>query len=190
MDHGLTLLTPDEMARADAAAIAAGTPGAVLMDNAGYAVADDICGRHRQGTRVAVVCGPGNNGGDGFVAARVLAERGYVVRLGLLGAVDRLAGDAAVAAKRWRRPIEPAVPGLLDGAVVVVDALFGAGLSRPLDGAAATMVEAINTAGRGGRASSPSICRAASTGAPARRPARRCRRRGPSPSSGASPATF
>ncbi len=120
------------------------------MDNAGYAVADDICGRHRQGTRVAVVCGPGNNGGDGFVAARVLAERGYVVRLGLLGAVDRLAGDAAVAAKRWRRPIEPAVPALLDGAVVVVDALFGAGLSRPLDGAAATMVEAINTAGRGG----------------------------------------
>ncbi len=150
MDHGSTLLTPEEMARADAAAIAAGTPGRVLMENAGYAVADDVCGRHRQGTRVAVVCGPGNNGGDGFVVARVLAERGYVVRLGLLGDVGSLKGDAAAAAARWRRPVEAAGLAVLDGAAVIVDALFGAGLSRPLDGAAAAMVEAVNAAGRAG----------------------------------------
>lgn len=152
VDHGLSLLTPEEMARADRAAIAAGTPGLALMENAGYAVADDIVARHRQGTRVAVVCGPGNNGGDGFVVARVLAERGFVVRLGLLGDRARLSGDAARAAARWRGAVEPAEPALVEGAAVVVDALFGAGLARPLDGAAARMVEAINAAGDRGAA--------------------------------------
>lgn len=143
-DHLLTLLEPAEMAEADRLAIAAGTPGIVLMDNAGYAVADDLSARHPQGTRVAVVCGPGNNGGDGFVAARVLAERGFVVRLGLLGDRARLTGDAALAAARWRGAVEPATPALLDGATVIVDALFGAGLSRGLTGDAAALVEAIN----------------------------------------------
>ncbi|WP_181702995.1 NAD(P)H-hydrate dehydratase [Chthonobacter albigriseus] len=146
----MALLTPAEMARADAATIAAGTPGSVLMENAGYAVADDISARHLQGTRVAVVCGPGNNGGDGFVVARVLAERGFIVRLALLGDRSALKGDAAWAAGRWRGAVEPAAPDVLDGATVIIDALFGAGLARPLDGDAATMVEAINAAGRGG----------------------------------------
>lgn len=149
-DGGLSLLTPEEMATADALAIAAGTPGIALMDNAGYAVADDVCSRFRQGARVAVLCGPGNNGGDGFVAARVLAERGFVVRLGLLGARDALTGDAALAAGRWRRAVEPATPALLADAVVIVDALFGAGLARPLAGPSAELVEAINRAGAAG----------------------------------------
>lgn len=149
-DGGLSLLTPEEMATADALAIAGGTPGIALMDNAGYAVADDVCSRFRQGARVAVVCGPGNNGGDGFVAARVLAERGFVVRLGLLGARAGLTGDAALAAARWRRAMESATPALLTDAVVIVDALFGAGLARPLAGPAAELVEAINRAGAAG----------------------------------------
>jgi hydroxyethylthiazole kinase-like uncharacterized protein yjeF len=146
----LVLLEPAEMAVADRLTIDAGVSGTTLMDNAGYAVADDICVRHGHGTRVAVVCGPGNNGGDGFVAARVLAERGFVVRLGLLGDRAGLSADAAFAAQRYRGPVEPASPALLDRADVIVDALFGAGLSRPLVGEAAAMVEAINAAGRRG----------------------------------------
>lgn len=146
------LLTPEEMGRADALAVAAGVPSTRLMENAGYAIADDVCARHGQGTRVAVVCGPGNNGGDGFVAARVLRERGFVVRLGLLGDRSALRGDAAWAAAGFRGEVEPAAPALLTGATVIVDALFGAGLARPLEGAAAAMVMAINAAGRSGAA--------------------------------------
>lgn len=140
------LLTPAQSREADRHAVARGTAGTVLMENAGYGVADEICGRFRQGTRVAVLCGPGNNGGDGFVVARVLADRGFVVRLGLLGDRERLSGDAAWAAGRWRGAVEPAGAAVLDGATVIVDALFGAGLSRPLDGAAADAVAAINAA--------------------------------------------
>lgn len=140
------------MARADNLAVIRGTASATLMENAGYAVADDIVARHQQGTRVAVVCGPGNNGGDGFVVARVLAGRGFVVRVGLLGDVANLVGDAAEAAARWRRTVERAEPAILDRADVIVDALFGAGLSKPVDGPAAVMVEAINAARTSGAA--------------------------------------
>lgn len=150
IDSSLVLLTPTEMAEADRMTIAGGTPGLELMERAGYAVADAVSGRHPQGTRVAIACGPGNNGGDGFVAARVLAARGYVVRLGLAGSVERLTGDAAAAAGRFRGLVEPAVPALLSGAAVVIDALFGAGLARPLDGAAATLVGAMAEARRRG----------------------------------------
>src|SRR3954467_11402425 len=101
------LLTPDEMAACDALAIAGGIPGIALMEKAGRAVAD-VVARHPLGTRVLIVAGPGNNGGDGFVAARVLAERGFPVRLMLLGARDTLKGDAALAAQRWTGEVERA----------------------------------------------------------------------------------
>src|SRR3954452_17608315 len=101
------LLTPDEMAACDALAIAGGTPGIALMEGAGRAVADAVA-RQPLGTRVLVVAGPGNNGGDGFIAARVLAERGYPVRMLLLGEVAALRGDAAEAARLWARPVGPA----------------------------------------------------------------------------------
>jgi hydroxyethylthiazole kinase-like uncharacterized protein yjeF len=91
-----------------------------------------------------VVAGPGNNGGDGFVAARLLAARGYRVRLLLFGDVAKLKGDAAEAAKRWTGVTEPASVAGLQGADIIVDALFGAGLDRPLEGAARELIEAIN----------------------------------------------
>ncbi len=140
------LLTVAEMARADAAAVAAGVPGVELMENAGRAVAGAVRARHQPGP-VVVLCGPGNNGGDGFVAARHLAAAGWSVRLALLGARARLRGDAAHHAGLWEGPVEaveePGAAGLLDGAGVVIDALFGAGLSRPLEGAARQVVEAL-----------------------------------------------
>ncbi|MDK9697770.1 MAG: NAD(P)H-hydrate dehydratase, partial [Siculibacillus sp.] len=145
-------LTPAEMGRADRLTIEAGTAGIRLMEAAGRAVADAVGHRHAVGARVAVLCGPGNNGGDGFVAARILRERGYIVSLALLGERAGLTGDAASAAERWFGAVEPAtasgVARLLAGATVVVDALYGAGLSRPLDGEARAIVETVNAARR------------------------------------------
>ena len=137
----LALLSVAEMYAADAAAARAGTPGLTLMENAGRAVAQAIV-RRWEPRPVAVLCGPGNNGGDGFVVARLLADAGWPVRLGLLGSRERLKGDAAAMAARWEGPIEPLAPALLDDAPLVVDALFGAGLARPLDGAALALAEA------------------------------------------------
>lgn len=137
------LLSVEEMYRADSLAIRGGVPGLTLMEAAGTAIARAIRRRFRP-RPVAVLCGPGNNGGDGFVVARLLAMEGWPVRLGLLGAPDTLKGDAAANAARWRGPIQPLHPDLLAGDPLVVDALFGAGLARPLDGIARTLIEAIN----------------------------------------------
>jgi ADP-dependent NAD(P)H-hydrate dehydratase / NAD(P)H-hydrate epimerase len=86
----IALLTTAEMAEADRLAIADGTSGIDLMENAGRAVADEVAIRHPTAVAVVVVAGPGNNGGDGFVAARILRERGYSVRLLLAGDAGRL----------------------------------------------------------------------------------------------------
>ena len=140
------LLTTAEMAEADRRTIAGGLAGIELMENAGRAVADAIAARHPPGQHVAIVAGPGNNGGDGFVAARILAERGYRVRTLFVGDPNRLKGDAAVAAQSWRGPSAAAAPAGLMSAEVVVDALFGAGLDRPVEGLARAMIEVTNTA--------------------------------------------
>src|SRR3954470_5345438 len=134
------LLTVRQMREADARTIAAGTPGYDLMTRAGGAVADAVEAMPAPERRTLVVCGPGNNGGDGFVAARLLAERGWAVSLALLGPRDALTDDAARAAADWRGPagdVAAIDPGNAD---VVIDALFGAGLSRDLDGAARVAV--------------------------------------------------
>jgi hydroxyethylthiazole kinase-like uncharacterized protein yjeF len=143
----IEVLTTAEMAEADRLAVAGGVPGIQLMENAGRAVADVVARRsERSAPAVCVVAGPGNNGGDGFICARILAERGYSVRLLLLTDRDRLKGDAATAAGRWRGPIEAATPEALAGAEFIVDALFGAGLDRPVEGMARALIEAINAA--------------------------------------------
>lgn len=144
----IELLTTTEMAEADRLAIAGGVPGIRLMENAGRAVADAVARRSGRGApSIVVVAGPGNNGGDGFVCARILAERGYPVRLLLLGDRAKLRGDAAEAAAGWKGAVEAGLPNGLAGAGLIVDALFGAGLDRPVDGPAKAMIEAINAAG-------------------------------------------
>jgi hydroxyethylthiazole kinase-like uncharacterized protein yjeF len=143
----IELLTNAEMADADRLAIATGTPGIRLMENAGRAVADAVVRASPHGApTVCILAGPGNNGGDGFVCARILAGRGYRVRLLLLGDRDGLKGDAAEAARNWSDPVEAATPAALSGADLIVDALFGAGLDRPVEGPARAMIEAINAA--------------------------------------------
>src|SRR5215831_18302423 len=130
----MELLTNAEMAEADRLTIEGGVPGIDLMEKAGRAVADCVAARHGAGASVLVVAGPGNNGGDGFVAARILMERGRDVRLMLNGSREQLKGDAALAARRWARAVEPADPDGLSGAEAVIDGLFGAGLDRPVEG--------------------------------------------------------
>ncbi len=144
----LELLTVEEMARADTLAVAAGVPSLTLMENAGSAVADAAAEMARPGARIAVLCGPGNNGGDGFVSARRLKARGFDARVALLGTRDALKGDAREMAGRWEGETLEAGPAALEGADLVIDALFGAGLSRPLDGAAALAVAAANASGK------------------------------------------
>ena len=136
------LLTPQQMGEADRLTIAGGISGISLMESAGRGVADTISRRWPLRPLV-VLCGPGNNGGDGFVAARVLAERGWPVRVALLGPVAALRGDAAAAAARWRGAVEPLMPAVLDGAALVVDGIFGAGLTRPVEGAARAVIETL-----------------------------------------------
>ncbi|QTL02554.1 NAD(P)H-hydrate dehydratase [Aquabacter sp. L1I39] len=141
------LLDPAEMGRADALAIKSGIAGTELMERAGRAVAD-VVARRALSSRVLILCGPGNNGGDGFVAARVLAQRGYRVRVALLGHRDGLKGDAAWAAEGWKGDVEAAEVVDVAACDVIVDALFGAGLARDLEGAALQVVQKIAASGR------------------------------------------
>jgi hydroxyethylthiazole kinase-like uncharacterized protein yjeF len=145
---GLALLTTQQMAVADRLAIAQGTAGIELMERVGSAVADAVLDRVKRGSVVTLVCGPGNNGGDGFVAARLLSERGLTARVVLPGDAHGFGGDAAMALARWTGPIEP-LSVLRDlRSDVFVDAMFGAGLNRPLSGAFAEAAEILNESGR------------------------------------------
>src|SRR5579859_2229732 len=138
----LALLTPEEMARADAFAAAAGRSTDALMQAAGEAVAAAIIA-HWSPRKTLILCGPGNNGGDGFVAARVLQDAGWPVRVALLGARDALKGAAGHHARRWTGEAAPISPAVVSDAELAVDAIFGAGLARPVTGAAAETLAAV-----------------------------------------------
>lgn len=135
------LLTTMQMAEADRLTIASGIDEITLMENAGRAVAQAIMDRWTP-RPVLVLCGPGSNGGDGFVAARCLAEADWPVRVAALVPRQQLRGAAAHHAMLWRGPFEAMTPAALNVSDLIVDAIFGAGLSRPLDGTAADTLAA------------------------------------------------
>jgi hydroxyethylthiazole kinase-like uncharacterized protein yjeF len=134
------LLTPDQMGHADRAAARQGYSGSALMEAAGRAVARAIQ-RHLGRCHVLVLAGPGNNGGDGYVAGRLLAQEGWPVRLAAL-ALPRPGSDAAGAARLWSGPTVPFTAEEAARADVVVDAGFGAGLARPVTGLVADALKA------------------------------------------------
>lgn len=139
------LLTPEQMGRADALAVENGVPSLTLMENAGRAVFDAIVTRFEP-CKVLVLCGPGNNGGDGYVVARLLADSGWPVRLAHFGDPSNLKGDAAVMAAKWDGAVSTAEPFVIAGAELIVDGLLGAGLDRDVTGPLAGLVDAINGA--------------------------------------------
>lgn len=132
MSEAATILTAAEMRAAEQRVIAAGTSVDALMERAGAAVAEAVW-RVAGHAEVLITCGPGNNGGDGYVAARLLRDRGVPVRIA--AAIPPKTEAARNAASRWNGPVEP----LADAkrAPILVDALFGTGLARPLDDAVA-----------------------------------------------------
>jgi len=142
----MEVLTAAEMDRADQLTIAAGTPGFALMLSAGQAVAEAAMDLVEEGP-VVVVAGRGNNGGDGFVAAAELAARGREVSVILLCERDSLQGDAASAARGWKYPVLPFNPQAIGKPALIIDALFVAGLDRPVKGEPHDMIEAINANG-------------------------------------------
>lgn len=129
-------------------AVAAGTPATVLMERAGAGVARSaarlVDGRRRSAECIAIFCGPGNNGGDGFVAARRLTNEGFTVKLGLLGERADLRHEAAWAAEGWAGGVAPFNAIALDDADLAIDAIFGAGLSRDVDGVAKDTILRLN----------------------------------------------
>jgi NAD(P)H-hydrate epimerase len=127
-----SVLTVAQMNAADRLTMASGTAGSLLMQRAGEAVVRELVRRWTP-RRVTVLCGPGNNGGDGFVVAFRLAQSGWAVRLALLGDINGLRGDAQHHAQRWTGSVEPLTPQVIDDAELIVDSLFGSGLSRRLD---------------------------------------------------------
>jgi ADP-dependent NAD(P)H-hydrate dehydratase / NAD(P)H-hydrate epimerase len=140
------ILTVAQMGEADRRTIEAGTPGFVLMQRAGAAVAEALQARWSP-RKTVVLCGPGNNGGDGFVVAKALADKGWEVAVALDGEPGALRGDAAEAAHAWGGEIGSLSLASLTGATLVVDALFGAGLSRPLSKPVAEILRAAETSG-------------------------------------------
>lgn len=129
------------MGAADRAAIDGGISGLSLMERAGRAVAEHAA-RLARGRIIVVLCGPGNNGGDGYVAARYLINRGHRVRVAALGDPNSLRGDAHANFKRWTGTVEPLAPMVLEEGCIIIDALFGAGLGRAIEGVCAEVISA------------------------------------------------
>ena len=142
-DPHVSIITPDEMTAIDRDAAASGLDSFALMTSAGTAVSAAALRLHPQALRFVVLCGPGNNGGDGYIAASALQESGADVAVHALGDVDRLKGDAARAHARWAsvtRAWNDYQPRTGD---VVIDAVFGAGLGRAVTDDVAKVMRAV-----------------------------------------------
>ena len=155
-DHpDLSLLTGAQMRAAEQAAFARGLPSFEAMRRAGVAVADAIIARWPGAGAgdVHVLCGPGHNGGDGFITAAALRAAGYRVTVHAVRGKSDYGGDAARAAALWQGDVlkpDAAAIAALDRSAIVVDALFGIGLDRALEGETAALIEAVNrSAARG-----------------------------------------
>ncbi len=145
------LLSPEQMGVCDVFTIAQGTPGIDLMERAGGAVADKAMAMAPPGGSILVLAGPGNNGGDGYVAARLLKDQGFTVQVAALGDPEALQGDARWAYEGWKGEVLPndqVDRGHLARQDLIIDALFGAGLTRALDGEAARLVRDVIDSGR------------------------------------------
>jgi len=142
----MEILTIPEMQRADLLTIANGSSGFALMLAAGRAVASAAMDLVEEGP-ILVVAGAGNNGGDGLIAATELLAMGREVSVILLGERDALKGDAALAAREWKGPVFPFHPQAIRQPALIIDAMFGAGLNRPVKGDAQAVIEAINDSG-------------------------------------------
>ncbi len=138
------LLSPDQMGQADKLTIEAGVPGIDLMEVAGAAVADVAVREFPDAQKILVVSGTGNNAGDGFIAARILAQSGLHVDIHIVGDEDRVRGDAALAKKMLPMIVATVADLSLDQYDLIIDAIFGAGLDRDVHGSAASVIEAIN----------------------------------------------
>jgi ADP-dependent NAD(P)H-hydrate dehydratase / NAD(P)H-hydrate epimerase len=143
----IEILTTPQMARADRLAIAGGMPSMALMENAAAAIARTVTQMLQKysARRVLFLCGPGNNGGDGYVAARLLRSSRVKVRVASLLPRELLRGDALKAASAWEGPVEPAASCCFEGSDLVIDALFGTGLARDIDGEAAEIIARLNS---------------------------------------------
>ncbi|MFH1387653.1 MAG: NAD(P)H-hydrate epimerase [bacterium] len=155
----MKLVTADEMAELDRHAIKdLKIPSLTLMENAGRAVADEVC-KIPEIHKILVVCGKGNNGGDGFVAARYLAERGYEVEVVLIGNRDEVKHDPKVNIEQLKK-LEANNPTLkcgeytpdfslgLQAKDIIVDSLFGIGLKTELKPPYIDIINQLNSTGK------------------------------------------
>lgn len=158
----MQLVTAEEMRALDRLTIAGGTPGYLLMERAGQgavrALFEVFPRLRRRGRRAVVVCGKGNNGGDGFVVARWLRRRGLLVDVFLIGRPAEVGGDALRAMRAYRRG-DGTIREIADaagmerlgtalvGADVAIDAIFGTGLDKAVEGLHAAAIDAVNASG-------------------------------------------
>lgn len=140
------LIDPAAMARIDASAERSGISVSALMERAGQAVAASALKYYPQALRYVVLCGIGNNGGDGFIAARALSESGSEVAVFVFGDIGKLKGAAKQAFDCMALPFEPLDDYQPRSGDVVIDAIFGAGLSRDVPAEVATLIDAVETA--------------------------------------------
>ncbi len=144
MTFQTSIVTAQEMRDLEARVIAAGTPATALMDAAGHAAADAIAA-FVGGLPTLVLCGPGNNGGDGYVVARALQQRGWPVRVAGLSAP--VTAEAKAAAALWEGPVET-LDMSTEPAPLIVDALFGIGLTRGLSDELTAILTRLSAAAR------------------------------------------